>query len=273
MSEDYGRSGSASTFFITNKLLLEIQRLLHHYKHKLDDFDFPSINIEFLDDFPLPRITEDELSIQIPDEDLISIKLLNTQQRMAFDTIVESIIFNQPNLFFIDGPGGTGKTFLYRAILARLRKEGKIIIVVATSGIAATQILPVVKRGTMRDQIAASILRSTFWNRVKILHLQQNMRSVGDNELLQFMLRIGDGMQHSTNGDFIKLPDSMIISWKDDDSINQLIDYVFPDMIHHVNYANYMVGRAIITPKNRDVDKINEMLISKFLGEERVYTS
>ncbi|XP_073120706.1 uncharacterized protein [Henckelia pumila] len=138
MSEDYGRSISANSEFITNKLLLEIRRLLHQYKKTLDDFDLPSINIAFLSDHPLPRIIEDELSIQISDEDLRCIEHLNAQQKLTFDSIIQSIMCNQPKLFFIDGPGGTGKTFLYRTILAHLRKSGKIIIVVATSGIAAT---------------------------------------------------------------------------------------------------------------------------------------
>ncbi|XP_073139039.1 uncharacterized protein [Henckelia pumila] len=125
----------------------------------------------------------------------------------------------------------------------------------------------------MREQIAASISRSTFWHRVNVLRLQQNMRSAQDTEFSEFLLRIDNGLQHTINGDFIKLPDSMVIQWENEESIDKLIDFVFPNMINHVNDANYMVGRAIITPKNCDVDKINEMLISKFPGEERVYTS
>ncbi|XP_073153290.1 uncharacterized protein [Henckelia pumila] len=101
MSEDYGRSNSANNH-------------------------------------PLPRIIEDELSIQIPDDDLRSIEHLNAQQKMTFDSVIQSIMCNQPKLFFIDGPGGTGKTFLYHTILAHLRKSGKIVIAVATSGIAKT---------------------------------------------------------------------------------------------------------------------------------------
>ncbi|XP_073029440.1 uncharacterized protein [Primulina eburnea] len=137
MCEDYGREISSNNLII-NKLLLEIRRLLHQYKKKLDDFDLPSISAEFLEDTTLPRIIEDELSYHISDDDLRAIERLNAQQRIAFDTIVESIMQNQSKLFFIDGPGGTGKTFLYRSMLAHLRKTGKIIIAVATSGIAAT---------------------------------------------------------------------------------------------------------------------------------------
>jgi hypothetical protein len=37
----------------------------------------------------------------------------------------------------LDGPGGTGKTYLYNIILAQLRSEGKVCLAVASSGIAA----------------------------------------------------------------------------------------------------------------------------------------
>ncbi|XP_073120550.1 uncharacterized protein [Henckelia pumila] len=67
MSKYYGRSISKSSLFITNKLLLEIQRLLHQYKKKLDYFDLPTISTDFLGYSPLPRIIEDELSIEIPE--------------------------------------------------------------------------------------------------------------------------------------------------------------------------------------------------------------
>ncbi|XP_057790800.1 uncharacterized protein LOC131007904 [Salvia miltiorrhiza] len=42
------------------------------------------------------------------------------------------------NMLFIDGPGGTGKTFLYKAILATVRSTGDIALAVASSGVAAS---------------------------------------------------------------------------------------------------------------------------------------
>ncbi|XP_073137506.1 uncharacterized protein [Henckelia pumila] len=135
------------------------------------------------------------------------------------------------------------------------------------------QVLLVVKRGSVQEQIAASISRSTFWNCVDIIHLHQNMRYEEDAEFSQLLLRIGDGFQHAVHGNFIKLTDSMVIPLEGDHSIYQLIDVVFPNMIEYINDANYMVSRAIITPKNTDVDKINEILISKFSGEELEYVS
>ena len=43
----------------------------------------------------------------------------------------------QNKLFFIDGPGGTGKTFLYDLLLARVRSQGEVALAVASSGLAA----------------------------------------------------------------------------------------------------------------------------------------
>ena len=40
-------------------------------------------------------------------------------------------------LYFVYGPGGTGKTFFWSTIISRLRSEGKIVLVVASSGIAS----------------------------------------------------------------------------------------------------------------------------------------
>ena len=59
----------------------------------------------------------------------------NHGQSQIYKTIMQSSPEN--NMFFIDGPGGTGKTFLYNTILAKLRSEGKVGVAVATSGIAA----------------------------------------------------------------------------------------------------------------------------------------
>lgn len=39
--------------------------------------------------------------------------------------------------FFLDAPGGTGKTFLLSLILAKIRSQQKIALAVASSGIAA----------------------------------------------------------------------------------------------------------------------------------------
>lgn len=64
--------------------------------------------------------------------------LLNVDQKRVYDQILNSIHNNLGNTFFVDAPGGTGKTFLINLLLAKVRLNGKIAIAVASSGIAAT---------------------------------------------------------------------------------------------------------------------------------------
>ncbi|XP_028095507.1 ATP-dependent DNA helicase PIF2-like [Camellia sinensis] len=51
---------------------------------------------------------------------------------------MEDVECNTGAIFFVDDLGGTGKTYLYRALLASVRSQGRIAITTATSGIAAT---------------------------------------------------------------------------------------------------------------------------------------
>ncbi|OIT35017.1 hypothetical protein A4A49_62119, partial [Nicotiana attenuata] len=58
-----------------------------------------------------------------------------------YDTIHNRIFSNKSGAFFINGPGGTGKTFLYRVLLAVVRSKGFVALATASSGVAAS-ILP-----------------------------------------------------------------------------------------------------------------------------------
>lgn len=60
------------------------------------------------------------------------------EQKTAYDNIMHSINHETGTLFFMDAPGGTGKTFLISLILATVRKDQKIALALASSGIAAT---------------------------------------------------------------------------------------------------------------------------------------
>ncbi|UYV70096.1 hypothetical protein LAZ67_7001779, partial [Cordylochernes scorpioides] len=62
---------------------------------------------------------------------------LTPDQKSIVDTIVDSLNVN-PRCFFIDGPGGTGKTYVYNTLIHCVRAVGKIVIPLASTGIAAT---------------------------------------------------------------------------------------------------------------------------------------
>ena len=63
---------------------------------------------------------------------------LNAEQRSVYDEIMAAVYSKQGGLFFVDRPGGTGKTFLYRALLAKLCSQDKLVVSIATSGVAAS---------------------------------------------------------------------------------------------------------------------------------------
>ena len=63
--------------------------------------------------------------------------MANDDQRIALDTITSVIDNDSGQLFFVDGPGGTGKTFIENLLLAHVRSQGHVALAVASSGIAA----------------------------------------------------------------------------------------------------------------------------------------
>lgn len=66
-----------------------------------------------------------------------NIAKMNGEQAEAFNTIKTAIYENNPQMFFLHGPAGTGKTFTYKTLCYALHGDKKIVLRVASSGIAA----------------------------------------------------------------------------------------------------------------------------------------
>lgn len=62
---------------------------------------------------------------------------LNPGQLHAFTSIVDRVLINEPGFFFVSGYGGTGKTYLWSSIMTFLRAQGKVVLAVASSGVAS----------------------------------------------------------------------------------------------------------------------------------------
>ncbi|KDR70316.1 hypothetical protein GALMADRAFT_40373, partial [Galerina marginata CBS 339.88] len=69
------------------------------------------------------------------------IPTLNAGQQAAFDCIVAAVTNKTGQCFFLHGPGGTGKTYVYNTLCHYFRGQGKIVLCVASSGIAALLLL------------------------------------------------------------------------------------------------------------------------------------
>lgn len=103
------------------------------------------------------------MSIVVDKKDLELYETLNNEQRFAFDEIMDHVLQKKSKVFFIDGPGGTGKTYLYRALLAKVRSMKLIAIATATSGIAAS-IMPDGRTAHSRFKIPINIQEDTMCN-------------------------------------------------------------------------------------------------------------
>ncbi|XP_071714826.1 uncharacterized protein [Rutidosis leptorrhynchoides] len=63
--------------------------------------------------------------------------MMKLKQKLVYDLITRSSYAKSTELIFVYGHGGTGKTFLWKAIITALRARGKIVLAVASSGIAS----------------------------------------------------------------------------------------------------------------------------------------
>ena len=120
---------------------------LRRIEHKL------SMSGKSLSDFELPKVDRSAIRINFAleremnyDSKILkrscqeSKRQFNSEQKNVFQTVLRSVKRQDGKLFFLDAPGGTGKTFILQAILAEIRSSGEVALAVASSGIAATML-------------------------------------------------------------------------------------------------------------------------------------
>ncbi|KAL7615911.1 hypothetical protein Lser_V15G01233 [Lactuca serriola] len=115
---------------------------------------------------------------------------------------------------------------------------------------------------------------SPLWASVKRLRLNINMRAVNDPWFSDFLLRVGDGNEETLDESYIRIPDNMSIRYTDKTkSVDALIDAIFPSLQSNGADSKFIISRAILSTKNESVDEINNKLIERFSGEQKVYYS
>ncbi|XP_013699854.1 ATP-dependent DNA helicase PIF1-like [Brassica napus] len=120
--------------------LLEIERLLKENDKSLTDFlGMPRPDETILKEIS-NTVLRQELNYDTEKERIEHEKLfttINEDQKKIYNAVIDSVDTQAGKLFFLYGAGGTGKTYVYRTIIARLRSIGKLVIHVASAGIAA----------------------------------------------------------------------------------------------------------------------------------------
>nr|GEV19385.1 AT hook motif-containing protein, putative [Tanacetum cinerariifolium] len=245
------------------------------------------------------------------------------------------------------GGRGTGKTFLYKTIISRLRSELKIVLVVASSGIASLllpdgktahirfviplellenitcgikqnthlakhmqqveliiwdeapmtqkyafealdktlkdilgypnldkrnkifggmmvllggvfrKFLPVIPKGKRAGNVQACINRSKLWKHCKV------------STLKRMPARTKDGGDEPT---WIEIPETFLIP-SSESPIQQIVKETYPNFIQRKKDDTYLRERAILTPRNGNVDAINAYMFDKLAGRAITYHS
>ncbi|KAM0899696.1 hypothetical protein ACQ4PT_021133 [Festuca glaucescens] len=357
MSDDYHLAQSNETA-IEQMVLRDIRDMLQSMGKDITSYGLPDlVKTDGSYGTEYREVTE-ERQVTVDREHLDLFGRLNGEQLAGFNDIMDHVTNKKGQIFFVDGPGGTGKTYLYKPLLAKVRSMGLIAIATATSGIAASimpggrtahsrfkipiklkdnsmcsftkqsgtaellkhvsliiwdevamtkrqavetldrslqdimecplpfggkvvvfggdfrQVLPVVTRGTRAQITDATVLRSYLWEKTRKIRLTRNMRAQADPWFSEYLLRIGNGTEETIGDDYVRLPDDIVIGYTEDEkAINRLIGDVFPALNANARSREYMSERAILSTKNEHVDDLNDKMISRFPGEERLYHS
>ncbi|GKA15053.1 ATP-dependent DNA helicase PIF1-like protein [Tanacetum coccineum] len=229
---------------------------------------------------------------------------LTIEQKGVYDTIMNSVKTGTGSVYFVYGYEGTGKTFLWKTLVAGIRRRGDIVLNVASNilrkhrygtcdqpfgnmtmvfGGDFRQVVPVVPKGSRQDIVSASLKESYLLDHCKVLKLTKNMRlTVGARledvteirEFTEWILKLRDGeLGEENDGEVdIDVPEEILIN-EADDLIFSIVDFTYPNILDNINDLSYFKERVVLAPTNKVVDNINEHLLDKFPGEEMVYLS
>ncbi|KAL1990166.1 hypothetical protein VTN49DRAFT_6005 [Thermomyces lanuginosus] len=149
---------------------------------------------------------------------------------------------------YLDGPGGTGKTFVYRALCARLRRPGLIVIWVVSTGVDAlfgglppvlggdwAQTLPVVRNGSRTDVYRACLPATPIWKSPRKWTLTENMR----------------------------IPDEILI----DRRLQGFCEWVYPRAELARCSPELFKGRAILSARNESLAELNDTVLAMMPDE------
>ena len=64
------------------------------------------------------------------------------------------------------------------------------------------------------------------------------MRAQGDAWYSDFLLRIENGIEVTYTNDYMQLPDEIVIEYESENSIDTLIEHVFPDLEKKIGHLH-----------------------------------
>ncbi|OAV94892.1 hypothetical protein PTTG_26862 [Puccinia triticina 1-1 BBBD Race 1] len=238
-------------------------------------------------------------TVDIADCWLLNVELLNPVQTFFYNCVTNSIeARNDQRMFYLDGPGGTGKTFVLNTLIDYFTVHDLSPVVVAATGVAALllnggqtahstfkiplkfldlpfggkavvfagdfrQTLPVVKDGVFPKSELATLKSSHLWKDIATFSLKDNIR-----------LGIGEGLLQSSDMAQVYLSGVKLGTFRALLACNRKgMEWCFAEIMSKrrsgiVTYADYMAERCILTPLNSDSKCINNQMLKTIPGEE-----
>ena len=138
------------------------------------------------------------------------------------------------------------------------------------------QTLPVVCRQGRAGIISKTIQRCSFWSTVQVLHLTINerVRQSGENEQSQrfadFLLQLGEGRlpyNTSLGKHMVRIPDEYVCN---NQNLQDFVRWCYPDID---SSSINVTGKAILAPKNKHVDELNNIALSLMQGNAENFES
>ncbi|XP_019153834.1 PREDICTED: uncharacterized protein LOC109150379 [Ipomoea nil] len=296
--------------------LLELENLLGQQNKSLQDF--PPMPTPSTDNTRLfqNRLVFEELSYnseQLKTDSEPMCAKLTEEQGLIFYTVIQDIATNKGGLFFVYGYGGTGKTFLWRALSAAVRCKGQIVLNVASSGIVSLLLpggrtahsrfaIPIAINEdstsldrTMRDFLRfvdpnsemktfggkTVVLGGDFWQILPVVPKGTRLSSVHNGvnrqalqEFANWIANIGDGKLGGRNDEFAEVQiPNHMLVSSGGDDIKAIVESTFPMFAIGNTDPEHLIGRAILAPTLDVVNAVNEYMTELHNAESRSYYS
>ena len=131
------------------------------------------------------------------------------------------------------------------------------------------QIPPVIKFGTMYDNLKASIRFDSRFASMKKLKLTENLRAKSDPEFAAMIQDIGEDRGEKRRFRGMSQPLTRLKGIRTEKTLQDLMRWVFP----HPQDPYECSGRAILAGTNEQIDTVNEQMLKQLNGEQEVLLS
>ena len=145
LCEDYLFKTKNNIELSLNLALNDINELLKNNDKSCNDEHLPMPNLEMIKTYINSNINHLQNTKYTQKEhtaiakELIS--NLNSEQKSIYEKVINKVYnpnAKNSNVFFIDGPGGSGKTYLFKSLIHQLRSVEDVVVPVAWTGIASS---------------------------------------------------------------------------------------------------------------------------------------